>query len=200
MTRKDVLAVVEDELSGAVVQRLLDHCAPHLQLYNVIPQRGYGQIKANLPRYRTASKAMPHIVLVDLDRHECPPTLLRAWGGGALPPTVSMHVAVHEVEAWLLADREGIAGLLAIPVNKVPAAPDAEPDPKRSLINLARRSPARVKRELVPEHGSSARIGPGYNATLREFVAARWNVARARENSPSLARMSDRLASFMRSV
>ncbi|MBX3670863.1 MAG: hypothetical protein KF778_20890 [Rhodocyclaceae bacterium] len=198
MTQRQVLVIVEDELSGAVMRRLIASFACHLELFRLIRHSGYGQIKANVPQYRSASKAMPHIILTDLDRHECPPSLLMQWDASALPAAVSMHVAVHEVEAWLLADREGMASLLKLPLNKVPLKPEAEPDPKQCLINLARRyGPARVKRDLVPEQGSSARIGPGYNAVLGQFVATNWNPARACEYSPSLARASVRLRSFM---
>ena len=51
---------------------------------------------------------------------------------------------------------------------------DAEcaPDPKTTLINLARRSRRRAIREgIVPREGSGGRVGSGYPGRLIEFVA-----------------------------
>jgi hypothetical protein len=105
---------------------------------------------------------------------------------------------VREVEAWLLADRVGIAEFLYVDLQKVPHAPEREEDPKRTLINLARKSrKKRLSREIVPAIGSAAPIGPLYNLHFTTFVNNRWDIAKARQAAPSLNRTISRLSSFL---
>jgi hypothetical protein len=119
-------------------------------------------------------------------------------GVTTLPPRLLFRIAVREVEAWLLADREGIANFLGVAKIKVPQNPEAEHDPKNTLINLARKSrKRRLTIEIVPEPGSRASIGPLYNARLSEFVMEHWDVGNARLSSPSLDRALHRLSLFM---
>jgi hypothetical protein len=138
------------------------------------------------------------LLLTDLDTYPCAGELIADWLRGVeLQPGFLFRVAVREVEAWLLADREGIAGFLAIPVRSVPDWPEALPDPKASLIHLASTSRRREVRErLVAPRGSSAQIGREYNDCLSEFVFRDWNYARATERAPSLARAGERLRGY----
>jgi hypothetical protein len=75
--------------------------------------------------------------------------------------------------------------------------PDQIPDPKQSLVNLARRSRRRTLREsIVPRRGSTAPQGPDYNGCLGDFVRNHWNRDSAVGRSPSLGRASGRLMAF----
>lgn len=198
MTACNLLVAVEDELSAAVMCKLVQETGRGFVVYRVMNARGYGQLKSGITKFRNASHVIPHVILTDLDQYACPPALLADWKAAALPPQLLLRIAVREVEAWLLADREGIATFLNVAKNKVPQDPEAEADPKRTLINLARRSRRqRLAIELTPEPGSSASIGPLYNARLSEFVNTAWDVGRARTASPSLDRALSRLATFM---
>lgn len=195
---QNIAVVVEDELSGAVMRRVIAATGRDFVIDRIINARGYGQIKSGIEKFRTSSYALPHVVLTDLDRCPCPPALLDNWGATDLPPQLLFRIAVREVEAWLLADREGIAEFLHVAVSKVPHAPEAENDPKRTLLNLARRSrKKRLAQELVPASGSAASIGPLYNARLSEFVNDRWNVDQAKLLADSLSRTLDRLSVFL---
>ncbi len=197
MTEQAILVAVEDELSAAVMRRLVAEVGRNFVIDRIINKRGNGQLRTGVPKFKSASHALPHVILTDLDRYPCPPDLLQAWGATNLPPQLLVRVAVREVEAWLLADRLGIADFLAIAAVKVPTNPEIEVDAKRTLINLARRSrKGRLTQELVPATGSSNQIGPLYNARLTEFVSTQWNVPRARENAPSLHRTLLRLSTF----
>jgi hypothetical protein len=198
MTEYNLLVAVEDELSAAVMCKLIQATGRNFVISRIMNARGYGRLKADMSKFRTACHVLPHVVLTDLDQYPCPPALLRDWKAQSLPPQLLIRVAVREVEAWLLADRNGIANFLSVAKNKVPQYPEAEADPKRTLINLARKSRRqRLAMELVPETGSSASIGPLYNARLSEFVTNSWDVECARMASPSLDRTLSRLASFM---
>lgn len=198
MTGKAVLVAVEDELSAAVARRLIAAVDRGFVIDRIVNARGNEALRAAVPKFKSASHVLPHLVLTDLDRSPCPPDLLKKWGATNLPPQLLVRVAVREVEAWLLADRSGIADFLAISEIKVPSNPERESDPKRTLINLARRSRMRrLTQELVPAAGSSNQIGPLYNARLEEFVSSQWNVIRARTNAPSLDRTLARLSTFL---
>ena len=146
--------------------------------------------------YNRAAQHSGWLVLRDLDRAEWAPALARQ-----LLPAPAEHIcfriAVREVEAWLLADRDGIAGFLGISHARIPPMPEQLPDPKSSLVAAARRSRSRtVRDDLVPPPGSGRSVGPGYVAMITEFVDERWDPEAARTHSPSLDRIMRCLQSF----
>lgn len=193
-----LILAVEDELSGTVLQRLLNNSGRGFVINRLIVERGFGRLKTGIPKYRNASHGIPHVVLTDLDRYVCPSKLLADWNATQLPASMLLRIAVREVEAWLLADREGIAKFLNIPKTKVPANPEAIDDPKQVLINLARKSRRkRLAEEIVPPIGSAAPIGPMYNSRLSEFTLSTWNIASASAIAPSLNRTINRIQQFL---
>ena len=137
MTHQIVL-VVEDVLSEAVLRKMI--AIPAGVINRVICTRGNDQIKQGIEKFKNASNVFPHVILTDLDRYSCAPALLEHWGATDLPSRLLFRIAIREVEAWLLADREGIANYFQIPLNKVPLHPEMENDPKQTLINLARKA------------------------------------------------------------
>ena len=109
-------------------------------------------------------------------------------------PSFFLRIAVMEVESWIMADREGIASFLSVPVDRVPLDPDTLTYPKESLVSLARSSKrTRVRVDLVPRSGATSRVGPGYNVRIGEFVRLHWDVERASQVSDSLKRTLARL-------
>ncbi len=191
------MLVVEDTLSEAIMRKVIATSGPQLEVDRAIVTRGSGTMRTNVSKYRTASRALPHVLVADLDNTSCPPALREDWQLAHTSDRLLFNVAVREIEAWLLADQEGIAGLLGISRNRVPVHPELERDAKQSLVNLARRCRNRqLREELVPAQGSVNQIGPVYNARMTQFVADSWNVLRACHASPSLARAVDRIAVF----
>lgn len=188
---------VEDELSEAVVRRLVEHVDRDYTVGTTYGHRGNGYLRKNMSGWNNAARGIPFIVITDLDRYACPPELRRDWAQRGLHPNVIFQVAVREVEAWVLADRAAFSRFLAIPENRIPLVPEAEMDPKATLIAAARRSRNRSVRErLTPRQGSTARQGPDYNACLTEFVTKHWNVRTAASAAQSLARMITKLEFF----
>lgn len=192
------MIVAEDVLSLAVLRRVIAESGRDFLVSREFQTRGYGRIKSGIPKFRNACKALPHIVLTDLDQAACPVALLSDWGAIDLPESMMLRVAVREVEAWLLADRKGIADFLGVAVTKVPQAPEQESDPKRCLLNLVRKGrKRRLAEDIAPAPGSSASIGPLYNQRLSAFVENQWQPWQACETSPSLARSLERLQDFL---
>jgi len=161
-------------------------------------ERGFGNIKRSIVKYRQASHVLPHVVLADLDNADCPATLRMQWGASDLPRSMLFRVAVREVESWLLGDCDGFSAFTSVPKNKVPQSPEQVANPKELLVNLVRRCRnRRLAAELVPRPGNSVPIGPLYNERLIAFVQSQWNVETATVACPSLQRARLRLGSFL---
>ena len=194
-------------MTETVSRRLIAEYAPDVEISETLGLRGSRSLRQNLRRLNEiATHLHPALVFTDLDRPQsCPPALLREWTQGlTMSSRLMIRVAVLEIEAWLLADRAGLAQWLSIAVNRVPPNPEHVPDPKRALVELAGRSRNHELREaIVPRHGTGThRTGPGYNRSVGEFVAQYWNPEIARLNAPSLdrsiARINELAASLAR--
>ena len=195
----DIALVVEDVLSLVLMEKVLAHTGRGYTVLRPLVARGVGNMRKSVSKYLNASRALPHVVLVDLDQTPCAPQLREQWGVATLPRSMLFRVAVREAEAWVLADQEGFASFAGIPASKISPAPESLADPKQELINLVRRSRnKRLVAELVPAQGSAVSIGPLYNERMRQFVHERWNVDAAMAHAPSLARTFDRLQTFLK--
>ena len=182
----------------AVLERVIAASGRPFLVARRLVERGFGNIKRSMIKYKQASYVLPHVVLADLDNADCPVALRRAWDAVDLPQFMLFRVAVRETESWLLGDCEGFADFTSVPTNKIPRAPEQVADPKELLVGLVRRCRnRRLAAELVPPPGSSVPIGPLYNERLISFVRDRWNVDTSAAVCPSLQRMRARLASFV---
>jgi hypothetical protein len=183
-----VTLVVEGTTDAAVARRLLLDAG--LQPQHEYITNGKSGLDQRLAGYNNAARFSCWLVLRDLDQDaECAPDLRR----NLLPQPAThmrLHMPVHAVEAWLLADPETLSRSLSIPQSRFPAAPEMVSHPKRVLVDLARGSRKTAVREaLVPAAGTTARVGPGYAAFLTEFATDTWRPAIAAERSDSLARL-----------
>lgn len=194
----DIYIATEDTLSEAVADRLVRETNPSLQVAVRMGRKGNGFLKQKLRDLNETSRSIPVLLLTDLDRTECPPVLIDDWWGGRVRETgMIFRVVVREIEAWLLADREGFAAFSGAPVTKIPPSPEALDDPKDTLKELVRRyGNRRLKDEILPAKASRAAVGIGYNQVLSQFVGDSWSAARAAKSSDSLARACRRLREF----
>jgi len=180
-------AVVEGPGDEAIARRLATETG--FLLGSVFVKRGKSNLDPKLPAYAAAARHGAWLVLRDLDHDaDCAPTLIETLLA-TRPPTLLLRVPVRSVEAWLLADPEGLAKALSVPIGAVPRNPETLERPKRSLVDLARRSRNRqVRRDMIPPKRHSTEVGPGYTARLIEIATEHWNPVRASERSDSLAR------------
>ncbi len=190
-----ILIVGEDSLCCALGERLVASCLPSWKLAGpAIDTRGITKLLPALPRYaQQARHVQPVLCIADTDG-QCAVDLRARW----LPvPTehrmLLLRLAVTEAESWLIADREGAAQALAIPLTRLPHRPDEEPDPKGLILTLAARSKKRALREEVVSTGNRNKPGSGYNLHLSTFVRSHWDARRAALVSPSLARAVKRI-------
>ncbi len=131
---------VEDALSEAVLRRVLAESGREYAVGAVYCRGGFGYLKRTIRGWNNAARGTPFVVLTDLDRGECAPSLICEWLPGFIHPNLLLRVAVREVEAWLIGDRENMARFLRCPLSRVPTSPEALDDPKRALVELARDS------------------------------------------------------------
>ncbi len=190
-----IYTAVEDRLSAAVLERLVEETDGKLGIGVAIPPRGAGDLKKKLPELIHLAPHIPVVLLTDLDRKECAPGLIGEWlGPQAKPDGLLFRVAVREVEAWLLADKQNFASFARIPLAKLPESPEDLDDPKQTLLNLVTRySPAPLKRDLVADHGHGPRQGLAYNERLGQFVHTSWDLEEASMRADSLARTRRRI-------
>ena len=81
------------------------------------------------------------------------------------------RVAVREIEAWLMADSEGLAQFLGVRRGRIHNDPESIADAKRTIVELGRLSRKReIREDLVPRPGSGRIVGPRYSSRLAEFV------------------------------
>jgi hypothetical protein len=151
--------------------------------------RGKGKIRKQISAYNNAAKYGHFFVITDLDNeYQCAPSLILDWLPRQRAGQLLFRVAVREIESWLLADRENFAAFFSISQHLVPLNPDNETDPKHLVISLAKRSRKREIRDAIIPIDDYARIGPGYNIQLQDYIQNIWNIDSARRNSQSLDR------------
>ncbi|MCR4410970.1 MAG: DUF4276 family protein [Thermoguttaceae bacterium] len=187
-----VSAAVEGGVDEAVVRRLLAEVGAQPGAIHVVG--GKPHLKDKIRAYNHAAAQHPWVVLVDLNHEEsCAPALRNRW----LPHPARLmcfRVAVREVESWLLADRQSISQFLRVALARVPRNPDSLDDPKRTIVDLARRSRRReIREDMVPRPDSGRSEGPAYASRLIEYSLTLWRPSVAVGHSDSLRRCSDAL-------
>jgi|SRR5271154_4822600 len=188
---------VEDTLTEALFVKIFDSIPTEYAIRTVYNRGGNGYLKQNVNGFNNAAKGIPFLLGTDLDTYDCPPDLIDDWLSHPKHHNLLIRVAVREVEAWVLADKQNLAGFLRIQAALIPDDVEAIPNPKQRLVELARRSRSREMREdLCPPANSTRKVGPNYNARMTAFVLQHWNLASARQHAPSLARAVDRLINF----
>jgi len=192
-----ILIVGEDPLTCALGEQLVKELLP---TWNTplppINKQGITKLISALPRYIEQAKyVQPVLCIADTDG-QCPVNLLAKWLPNTLPEDFTLRLAVNEAESWLLADRKALAEFFGVPEKQVSPTPDAENDPKRHLLNLAKRSRDRELRLEMVSPTDSNKQGNGYNPHLSRFVKMHWSARRAADRSPSLARAVRRITHF----
>lgn len=199
-----ITLAVEDELSEHILRALLFQTKRNFLIGAVYGKKGSGFLKQKLPAFNNAAKSSPCLVLTDLDSLSCVPTLIEDWFGCRLQEfkkrrhaNLIFRVAVREVEAWVMADRENFAAFLGVSRHLIPDQTDNIPDPKKLLLELASKCRNRdLRNDIVPRPGDKRNIGPDYNGRLGEFVQSSWRAQSAYAHSSSLARAWKTLVGF----
>lgn len=186
--------LIEGVTDQAAAQKIIQYCGYEPGV--CYGKRGINYIRQKASGFNVqASHGNPILALVDFmdTRIDCAPAVIQHWLSNRSDKFL-LRVVVPELESWLMADREAIARYLGISVQLIPRQPEGLDDPKQSLVNLARRSRYRRRSAaMVPAHGISASVGPGYAAAIEEYILSYWRIDVARQHAPSLNRCINRL-------
>lgn len=197
---KYLTCVYEDELTASIIKRLFKEFESDIAISTEINAHGFGRIKKSILNYNRAARHTAFFIVTDLDQKECAASLIKDWFCSVeKEPQLLFRIAVHEIDAWVLADKTGIAKLLNVSSDLIPQEPESILDPKNLLMQLAKKSKSREIREDFPPKDKYAHQGPLYNILLTSFVKDNWDLYEAMQHSESLTRAYTALKKFAKS-
>ena len=185
-----LLVVTEGQLEVPVAQKVFDVLGIEHEETRFVPKGGGNAFWRDAVKYNKAARyAGPVLGIADLEQSPCPGGLIVQYLPHGRHPSFVLRIAVHMLEAWLLADRQAISSFLRVPVARIPNDPDNLPHAKRCLVNLARQSRKRqIVEDIVPSQGSEGVVGRGYTPRMTNFIRTAWRPTIASINSNSLRR------------
>jgi len=185
-----LLVVTEGQLEVPVVQKVFDVLGIEHEETRFVPKGGRNAFWRGAVKYNKAARhAGPVLGIADLERSPCPGGLIVQYLPHGRHPSFVLRIAVHMLEAWLLADRQAISSFLRVPVARIPNDPDNLPHAKQYLVNLARQSRKRqIVEDIVPPQGSEGVVGRDYAPQMTNFIRTAWRPTIASANSNSLRR------------
>ena len=151
---------------------------------------GKSGIHSKIKGYNNSAQKVnvPWLVLLDLNSEECPISL-RDKLLSEIAPLMCFRIAIKEIEAWLMGDKENLEIYLGISRGSLPTEPEKIENPKEELLRFARRSKKREIREgMVRKNSSNLDPGPRYTTLLRRYVQNHWRPEVAAERVDSLRR------------
>lgn len=185
-----VTGAVEGTLDEAVLVRLVEHVGA--EPGPIHGKAGKQRILERLGGYNSAAEHAPWVVVVDLDSDaDCAPPF-RSRHLEQPSRFMCFRIAVRQIEAWLLADRERFAAWFSVAPSLIPANPEGVQYPKQHVVELVSHSRRRdIRQDMVPREGSGRNIGSAYTSRMIEFatdVESGWRPDVAVQHSDSLAR------------
>ena len=204
-----VFVVGEDDVTLAVIRRVLAYCSDDYEIIQNLPARG-GQVKSKISEFNKLSETHPVVLLIDLDNDDCAPLLIKKLVKDKNKDFI-FNIAVDEAEAWLMADRKGFASYFRIKTEDMPFARQTKQGGKKLLTEMYfnYKSSMYLTHELIKKSKNSEYIqqltpkknaakGPEYNSCMLPFIQNAWNIDDARQNSDSLNRMILRVEDLKR--
>lgn len=179
---------VEGPTDAPVARKLIEFVGREPR--QAIAGGGKSQLDPRISAWNTGGNRTAMLALRDWDANDacaCAGELVeKVTSGGLRARALCVRIAVRAVESWILADHVGCRQFFGF---AAPHNPDTLADPKLHLVNECRLSskPA-IRNGMVPQSGTGARVGPLYRVLVAQFGREHWDVARAVEKSPSLAR------------
>lgn len=192
--RVDLL--VEGPTDEAAAKRLLLHHS--LEPGTTFGKHGASYIMGKASAFISRSSMNGAPLLLMLDLMDSSVTCARDFQSSlhsSIPSGCLVRAVVRELESRCLADVRGISAFLGVSAARIPRDPEELSDPKRALVDVARRSRLRHRlAAIVPGEGHAAAVGVGYTGEIIDFLTNVWDPERARVRAPSLERCMRRLA------
>lgn len=200
-----IYIVGEDDVTCAIIKRILFHCSDDFEIISELPARG-GQIKSKIKEFNKLAAVYPVVLLTDLDATSCAPQLLKELIPTDKHNQFIFNIAVDEGEAWLMADREGFADYAGVDIDSIPLAAQKKQGGRKKLTEMdfdykssrfltheliKKSKKHELVKQLTPKEGATK--GPEYNTGILPFIDKKWNIEEACKNSDSLGRMVNRI-------
>lgn len=201
-----IYAVGEDEVTKAIIRKVLSVFAPDLELFEELPARG-SQVKNLINNFNKLAASDPVILLTDLDEVDCAPMAkYRLLNGQEQQEDFIINIAVDEAEAWLVADSANFADYFGIDLQDMPGFVMQRQGGNKECMEISLpiktsyylthtlilKSGKRELREQLASHGRRSK-GKEYNIAIVPFVERNWDIRNAMANSDSLRRMIKRV-------
>jgi hypothetical protein len=190
------IVFTEADLDAAILEYLMQRCGIDTNQFVFIPTGGKSKLDRRLAEANRSARALSVIVLRDMDFDACCPgelveKLVRRRNAGLL-----IRIAVREIEAWLLADRDGFGSFMGVASNRIPEQTDNIGSPKDLVLSLAWHSKKSGIRADMVDITDINQEGPAYAERLLEFAWFHWSVDDAAERNISLRRCLSRLSTL----
>jgi hypothetical protein len=195
----DIILFSEDTLIEQAAQKIIAVENPKLTVSSLMGRRGFSYFQSRVSQIRRSAASLKFLVFLDGDELGTtrPSDAISQWFQTRQPDNIHVRFAFHEVESWLLADKQNLAGFLNVSASSIPAVGDNVRNTKELLVQLARRSRSReILQDLVPPPGFTSTVGPAYNLRVSEFIQTSWDVRAAAAGNESLARACRRVAAI----
>ena len=204
-----IYIVGEDDVTCAIIKRILNHCSTDFEIISELPARG-GQIKSKINEFNKLAAVHPVVLLTDLDATACAPQLLTDLIPIGKNNQFIFNIAVDEGEAWLMADREGFAKFAGVSIESIPLSAQKKQGGRKALTEMdfnykssmflthemiKKSNKTELVKQLTPKEGAAK--GPEYNTGILPFIVENWNIEEACKNSDSLNRMVNRIKSLI---
>ena len=187
----------EGPTDSAIARRLIEHvgAVPGIDYVQLRSPRGKAQLDRRLAGFAVAARHGARLLILrDLDADAPCAGELATRLLPDRPARLLLRILVRSAEAWLMADREGLARALHVAAGAVPAKPEEVAIPKQRLAEIARTSSSRGIRR-VSEGTPQQMTGWTMN-----FVQETWSIERALATgaAPSPSRAITRLRDLAR--
>ncbi len=156
---------------------------------------GQGLVLEAVALFNDAARYKRWFAITDLDnKFACAGLARQRW----LPspaPYMCFRIAVQEIEAWLIADKQRFAEFLQVDPGIIPNNPEDIRDPKeQSLIMMPKEMILTLAQSsLDPQIYPRLKAVSSYNNEMGKFAKKYWRPAIAAQNSPSLKKCIERL-------
>ncbi len=193
----------EDFVTKQIAKRLIKFCIPGMEVeFEDLTFRAHGtRALETLGIMLNFAKNHPVVCVFDSDNHCIIELLDKYTHNKKNVDYAALNFAVDEAEAWLMADRQGLAGYFGISIDKIPVKRQGDSEIsnnipyKTSLYILAEIAPlsnvASIREALAFER--PGKKPSTYNSVWGKYIDELWNIDEACANSESLTRAIKRI-------
>lgn len=197
----------EDFVTKEIAKRLIKFCMADTEIeFEDLTFRAHGtRALETLNVMLNFAKKYPVVAVFDSDGNCIIELLEKYTADKRNADYAAINFAVDEAEAWLMADREGLAKYFRISVDEIPDKKSGDSEISNSipyktslyiLTEIATLSKAALIREALAFEKPGKKPST-YNSIWGKYIDEIWNISAACENSESLKRTIKRIKKML---